>query len=307
MVERLLKKAVGGVIRRTRSYIKRLETESDGSTDNSKERRKADHDGKEDEFAYERLNSVFKKLASEPGCAARPYYAWGVLQGAHLGMALGIERVSVIEFGVAGGNGLVSLEQIAEKVEPILEIGIDVYGFDTGGGLPKPLDHRDCPNLWSSGYFPLDKKKLQKRLRRAQLVLGLVEDTVPKFIESKPSPVAFVSFDLDYYSSTMQAFKVLEADESLLLPRIYCYFDDIIGFTYSEYNGERLAISEFNAGHPMRKISPIYGLKHFLPKPYADSWWPEMIYMAHAFDHELYNRHDGLIKPVARPWTHLTD
>jgi hypothetical protein len=303
MVEKAIKKAIGGVIRRTRSYVRRLESDSDGSTDNSKESRKAD----QDEYAYQRLNPIFKKLASEPTCAARPYYVWGVLQGAHLGKALEIARVSVIEFGVAGGNGLVSLERIAEKVESILEIGIDVYGFDTAGGLPEPLDYRDCPNLWSAGYFPMDKKQLQRRLRRAQLILGLIDDTAPKFIESNPSPVAFVSFDMDYYSSTMQAFKLLEAQQSLLLPRIYCYFDDILGFTYSEFNGERLAISEFNAAHSMRKISPIYGLRHFLPKPHADSWWPEVFYMAHAFDHELYNRPDGSIKPGTAGWTDLKE
>jgi hypothetical protein len=288
--------------------MRRLELESDRtSAGNSIESRNTDHKGKQDEFAYERLNSIFKKLVAEPACSARPYYTWGVLQGAHLGKAMGINRISVVEFGVAGGNGLISLERIAEKVEPIFGVNIDVYGFDTGGGLPKPLDYRDCPNLWSAGYFPMDKGKLQRRLRRAQLVLGLIEDTGPKFIESKPSPVAFVSFDLDYYSSTMQAFKLLEAEQSLLLPRIYCYFDDIIGFTYSEYNGERLAISEFNAAHPMRKISPIYGLKHFLPKPHADSWWAEMFYIAHAFDHELYNRPDGSIKRVAGGWTELEE
>jgi hypothetical protein len=307
MVEKTVKKAIGGVIRRTRSYVNKLEAQSNGaSTNNSKEERQADHDGKQ-EFVYQRLNSIFEKLAVEPSCSPRPYYAWGVLQGAHLGKALGIERVSVIEFGVAGGNGLVALERIAERVEQILGIGIDVYGFDTGGGLPMPVDYRDCPNLWSSGYFPMDKEKLQKRLRKAQLVLGLVEETVPKFIGSKSSPVAFVSFDLDYYSSTMQAFKLLEAGPSVLLPRIYCYFDDIIGFTYSEYTGERLAISEFNAAHPMKKLSPIYGLKHFLPEPHCDSWWHEMFYIAHAFDHELYNRPDGSVKRVAGAWTDLTD
>ena len=105
----------------------------------------------------------------------------------------------------------------------------------------------------------------------------------------------------------MQAFKVLEADPALLLPRVYCYFDDIMGFTYSEYNGERLAITEFNASHDSRKISPIYGLKYFLPAPHAQADWSEMIYMAHIFDHELYGREDGSVKgPVGGP-TDLQD
>jgi hypothetical protein len=302
MAQKALKRTIGGAIRRARHYLAKLEADSSAS-----QTQEAEHDGDQDEFAFQRLNPIFKKLAAEADCSSRPYYVWGVVQGADLGKALGMERVSVVEFGVAGGNGLVALERIAERVEQIFGVGVDVYGFDTGGGLPKPVDYRDCPNLWSPGYFPMDKEKLQKRLRKAQLVLGLVEETVPKFIESKPSPVAFVSFDLDYYSSTMQAFKVLEAAPSVLLPRIYCYFDDIIGFTYSDYNGERLAISEFNAAHLMRKISPIYGLQHFLPEPHAASWWHEMFYMAHAFDHELYNCPDGSVKAVARAWTALSD
>jgi hypothetical protein len=300
MSKKVLKRAIGSVIRKARRYIRRLEEECDEAQSHQDSN---DHH----EFAYMWLNSILKKLESEPGCARRADYTWGVLQGAYLGKALGVKRISAIEFGVAGGNGVLALEQIAEKVEQALGIGIDVYGFDTGGGLPKPLDYRDCPNLWSSGYFAMDKEKLKARLKRAQLVLGLVEDTVPKFIESKPSPVAFVSFDLDYYSSTMQAFRLLEAEENFLLPRIHCYFDDITGFTYSDYTGERLAISEFNTAHPTRKISPIYGLKHFLPTPHADSWWPEMFFMAHIFDHKWYNKHDGLVKGVVGGGTELKD
>jgi hypothetical protein len=126
---------------------------------------------------------------------------------------------------------------------------------------------------------------------------GPVEKTVPEFIASRPAPVAFISFDLDYYSSTMQAFSIFEATHNILLPRIYCYFDDILGHIYSDFTGERLAIREFNAAHPMRKISPIYGLKHFLPKPYDQQEWGEMVYLAHFFDHRLYSAHDGLVTP----------
>jgi hypothetical protein len=304
MVKNPVKKAIGGIFRKTRSYVRRLEQYSNGT---SAESQNGNNNNQQGEFAYLWLNSIFEKLVAEPGCARRSDYTWGVLQGAYLATAIGINRISVIEFGVAGGNGLVSLEQIAKKVEQIFSIGIDVYGFDTGGGLPKPQDYRDCPNLWSPGYFAMDKEKLQSRLEKAQLVLGLVKETVPEFLKTKPSPVAFVSFDLDYYSSTMEAFQLFEADDSFLLPRIYCYFDDITGFTYSDYTGERLAISEFNADHPMRKISPIYGLKHFLPAPYADSWWSEMFFIAHLFDHKWYNKSDGLVKRVVGGGTELRD
>jgi hypothetical protein len=227
-----------------------------------------------------------------------PHYTWEVLHGVHLAKSLGIDRVSVIEFGVAGGNGLICLARAAEKIEQIFKVAIDVYGFDTGSGLPKPKDYRDLPNLYTEASFCMDVEALKKDLKKAQLILGLVENTVSKFINSGAAPVAFVSIDLDYYSSTTQALKLFEANQTLLLPRIHCYFDDIMGFTFSEYNGERLAIAEFNASHGRRKISPIYGLKYFLPTRQARAQWPEQIYMAHIFDHELYGCKDGLVKPM---------
>jgi hypothetical protein len=81
-----------------------------------------------------------------------------------------------------------------------------------------------------------------------------------------------------------------------LLPRIHCYFDDICGFTAGDYIGERLAIHEFNASHESRKISRTYGLKYFIPEPFAREMWVEMIFMVHLFDHPLYCRNDGLVR-----------
>ena len=104
----------------------------------------------------------------------------------------------------------------------------------------------------------------------------------------------------------MGAFKLLEADCSVLLPRVYCYFDDIMGFAYSDFTGERLAIKEFNASHSMRKISPIYGLRYYLPGPHRGAIWPEKFYIAHLFDHHLYSQHDGLVKRIVGGHTALT-
>ena len=299
MLRKAVKRAIDRVVRKTRSYLQSIEEELDGK----------DNGGFDDQphSSHLSVNSIFAKLLREKSAAQRPWYTWGVLQGALLSQAIGIGRISVIEFGVAGGNGLLALERIADRVEEISGVAVDVYGFDSGSGLPKPLDYRDCPNLFSPGHYPMDEEKLRKRLHRARLILGLVEDTVSEFIASRPSPVAFISFDLDYYSSTMQAFKLLEAEQTLLLPRIYCYFDDIMGFTYSEYNGERLAIAEFNTSHSSRKISPIYGLKYFLPAAHSQADWSEMLYIAHIFDHELYGRDDGSVRRAIGGPTDLQD
>jgi hypothetical protein len=107
-----------------------------------------------------------------------------------------------------------------------------------------------------------------------------------------------VSFDLDLYSSTRDALGLFDAKEDLLLPRVLCYFDNIIGLTYGDCNGERLAVAEFNAKHVARKVSPLYGLKHFVPPQQAGLWWPELFYFLHIFGHPLYNHPDELRKPM---------
>src|SRR5690349_6066954 len=71
-----------------------------------------------------RENSFFSRLISKPGCNHN--YAWGVLQAAVLAKSLDHSRISVIEFGVAGGNGLVALEKISEVVSAHYAVHIDV-------------------------------------------------------------------------------------------------------------------------------------------------------------------------------------
>ncbi len=240
------------------------------------------------------MNSIYVEIMNHPGC--RHSYSWGLMQSARLAESLGIQRITAIEFGVAGGTGLIALESIAEKVEASFAPRIDVLGFDTGVGLPKPEDFRDMPNLWSTGSFPMDVDKLKTRLKRARLILGPVNESVPALVQNHPAPVAFVSFDLDLYSSTKAAFALFDADHSFLLPRVHCYFDDILGYTFGDHVGERLAIEEFNTSHALRKISPIHGLRYYAPERYANRMW-EKNYMAHFFDHTLYGRYDRMINP----------
>jgi hypothetical protein len=99
-------------------------------------------------FGYGTLNRLLTRIAGRDEEVVRPYYAWGALQGINLAKVLGLERVSFIEFGVAGGNGLVALEHLAQSLQGIFGIEIDIYGFDAVSGMPKSKDHRDLPNLW---------------------------------------------------------------------------------------------------------------------------------------------------------------
>jgi hypothetical protein len=138
-------------------------------------------------------------------------YTWGVIQGAALAKVLGLSRISVIEFGVAGGFGLLALDTICEIVEGRTDVGIDVFGFDSGVGLPKPADFRDQPNMWFEGQLPMDRAKLEPSLGRARLWLGPVKATIPSFIAENPAPIGFVSLDLDLYSSTREGTQIMMA------------------------------------------------------------------------------------------------
>src|SRR5262245_51806359 len=68
----------------------------------------------------------------------RPYYAYGVQQAAVLAQRLGVPAISVIEFGVAGGRGLLALESAARNTSSATGVEVHVYGFDRQSGLPPP-------------------------------------------------------------------------------------------------------------------------------------------------------------------------
>jgi hypothetical protein len=234
------------------------------------------------------------KLGSYPyraaiGAVPRPNYAYVVFQAAQLAARLRQPRVSILEFGVAGGNGLLALEQHAEEIEKIFPVRIDVYGFDIGTGLQTPMDHKDLPYHWRAGFFKMDLDALQRRLKRAKLVMGDVAQTAVRFIEDyNPAPIGGVAQDLDFYSSTVASLRVFDSDVAYFLPRVFCYFDDTIGGDielYNDFTGQRLAIHEFNAQRERVKLSPIYYLRAVANAP----TWHHQMWAAHLFDHPNYN------------------
>jgi hypothetical protein len=220
----------------------------------------------------------------------RPHYAYCTYHAARLAQLLGIARISLIEFGVAGGNGLVELESLAEQVEKEFDTRIDIYGFDSGEGLPAPEDYRDLPYIWQKGFFRMDVDALQRRLRRAKLVLGDVRDTVPAFVaQHAPAPIGAVFHDLDYYSSTRHALEILHGDPTWMLPRVFCYCDDVLsselGGILCRRVGQLRALDEYNEVDQNRFIGPISGFTHMRRVPAA---WNDKIYVHHAFDHPAY-------------------
>lgn len=224
----------------------------------------------------------------------RMHYAYIMWEAAKLAAQLGEDRISAIEFGVAGGNGLLWMEKHAEQIENVFPVKIEIYGFDTGQGLPPPKDYRDLPYHWSQGFYRMDQPALSAKLKRAKLILGDVSETLRRFRDDfQPAPIGAVAFDLDFYSSTKGSLHLLEAPTSSLMPRIFCYFDDTVGTEvelYSDYTGERLAIHEFNETHENRKIA----IPYYLRVRDGLEAWPHQIWIAHLFAHPRYNDFVGV-------------
>lgn len=238
------------------------------------------------------VNSLLPEIqASGPGL--RPNYTWSVLHTASIALRTGRDPIAVVELGVAGGGGLIALESAALAVEERLGVRIEVYGFDTGTGLPRPTDLRDAPFLIAEGDFPMDEGKLRARLRRAELILGDVSETIRSFLDTRPPPVGFAAYDLDYYSSTRDALALLRAEPDRLFPRVLCYFDDVHGYPWGDCIGARLAIREFSRPDDARQLAALPGLRYLLPAGERDERWPDAMYVAHAFDHPAYADPEG--------------
>ena len=201
------------------------------------------------------------------GAVDRPSYGWCTYHAAVEARTLGYKAMTVVEFGVAGGNGLVSLCKHKKDIQKELDIEILVVGFDSGTGLPASQDSRDLLYFWPSGSFEMDRAALEKRIGgQAELVLGGVATTIESWHPRPDAPVGAIMFDLDFYTSTMAAFGLLL--QANILPRVWCYFDDICGYpgnAYTDSIGEREAIKQFNLASERQRwndhLSPAYVFK----------------------------------------------
>jgi hypothetical protein len=99
----------------------------------------------------------------------------------------------VLEFGVASGRTINKLASLTRE---------QVYGFDVFTGLPE---------TWRTG-FPagmFEQHRLPQTPPHVQLVQGLFEDTLPKFLAEHDEAAAFVHVDCDLYTSAKTIFDCL--------------------------------------------------------------------------------------------------
>ena len=125
-------------------------------------------------------------------------------------------------------------------------------------------------------------------MKIGQLVIGNVKETCRTFFSNfHAAPVGCIFYDLDFYSSTRDALTLFDDDAANFLPRVFMYFDDIIGnstWLANEFVGEQLAINEFNQQHSKKKIVPSKNM----PLQYHNQWWSQQIYNYHDFNHPNY-------------------
>jgi hypothetical protein len=219
----------------------------------------------------------------------RPALAFCLYNAALEAKALGHTAFTALEFGVAGGSGLLILCKYRDQIEAELNIKIHLIGLDAGSGLPQSTDPRDLLYCWPAGSFEMDIPRLEARLAgRAQVVIGNVSTTARQLVIPADAPLGAISFDLDYYTSTRDAFAIFEQQH--ILPRVWIYFDDVAGVedhAYSDSIGVRAAIREFNAARPSTDshLSQAYAFKYHAPEQ-----WHQQIYIYHRLSHPDYNR-----------------
>ena len=239
-------------------------------------------------FVY--LFGSFRKKVEYDLIVKQPY-AYGLLTAADAAGRLGKRAVSVVEFGIARGEGLLNMQRLAVHVTRETGVEVKIYGFDTGTGMPEPLDHRDHPSIYNEGDFPMDLDRLRPHLGpNTSLVIGRVEDKVQEFIEalSTDEPLGFVSVDLDYYSSTRGALGVFLGPAEKYVPYPLVYLDDIIYDFHNSWCGELAAVEEFNRANELRKLERPRFFEH--GRLFRRVPWVRQMYHLYAFDGPAWNR-----------------
>jgi len=204
------------------------------------------------------VNSEAQKIRQGSLNFGKLEYSLSLLHGVHQAILCNYDSIVAIELGVAQGNGLLSLSRAAEHFSQKSGIPIEVYGFDNATGLPQMTGPEDHPEIWSEGLFNMgDPAILKSKLPEfTHLIIGDVNETVSQFKEIlNTKKIAFLSIDLDYYSSTKNALGILKFNPENYIPAVPLYVDDVYDLiTYNPWCGEEKAINEFNQENNYRKI-----------------------------------------------------
>jgi hypothetical protein len=216
----------------------------------------------------------------------RQNHAFSLLEATQTAVNRNIKKITIIELGVSTGGGLMNICKICAELSKRYPIEFQIFGFDTGKGMPPPNDFKDHPELYHEGDFRMNRELLEKKLpHNCNLIIGEVEESIPKFLSEQNlenAPIGFISYDLDYYSSTKHAMELLKGPQHFYLPKFPVYFDDIALWSHNSFCGELLAIKEFNEENEFRKIEPDRFLR--LRRAFQKAEWIEHIFFVHILD-----------------------
>ena len=255
-----------------------------------------------DYFTRER---AFYRQYYKSGSLERMNYAVNIMSAAFEAKRFGYNGISVIEFGVGGGIGLLAAQFHAREISKLIGIDIKVYGFDLGTGLPKSDEGKEVDNIlhiFQPGFFVMNKEKLVNRLEENTiLIIGDIKNTIKDFVDNyNPYPIGAIFIDVDTYQSTKYILDWMAINnyDNVFLPRIYMYFDDV--FSQYEGIGEEKAIQEFNNTVKGMKISPekisddigIYNTigEHTFWLDNTDTWEKRRMKICHRFNDRNYNK-----------------
>ena len=197
-------------------------------------------------FYGKRFDKFFELIKN--GTLPRPNYALGILMAAHQAKELNYKKISVIELGCWNFEGLIDIENYIDDIKKFIDIDFNVYGFELGSGhIKQEIDPRNRLYELSGGDYAFKKKENLKKLKNSELVLGDVNETVPKFLKEKhldEAPLGFIIFDLGFYTSAKNALNLLKSKSSRYLPRTIIYSDN--NYFVLENEADKLAFVEFN-------------------------------------------------------------
>jgi len=251
------------------------------------------------------FGSFERKVAFD--LVVRQQNAYSLLRAAEFARWVGHQSVTAIEFGVASGAGLLNICDISRSVTKATGVEFRIFGFDTGSGMPAPIDYRDMPYIFVRGSAPMvDHGRLRQELPdNAELILGNIADTLPRFLTrvSEESPIGFVAVDVDYYWSAKECLRIFsDSNPRKYLPMTMVYLDDIAVPGSNPWVGELLAVNEFNNEHKLRKIHPEVMLRG--RRIFKSANWIDQIFIMHALDHEWRNveNKDMPIQVIENPY-----
>lgn len=133
------------------------------------------------------------------------------------------------------------------------------------------------------------KKLLEKLSANTNLIIGPISETISEFQKKDFSevPIGFISIDVDYYFSTVEALEILKSNAINMPLHVLLYLDDIEFLNHNSWCGEHAAVNEFTVEFPYRPIERHTFLRGH--RIFKNARWIDHISQCHVLDHPIRN------------------